>query len=153
MFSLFQSPFIKHAQSLREKPIKLFASPWTAPAWMKSNKNLIGQGYLLPEYYPSWANYFVKFLDQYKEQGVEFWGLTAQNEPWDGLVPNFAFNAMGWNASMQKEWIVEHLGPSLEGLRIFHPIFHPKSSAKVISSHQNYQPTKSSVTKKLDRHY
>ena len=105
---------IKQAQAFHEKPIKLVASPWTAPAWMKSNKNLTGQGSLLPEFYQTWANYFVKFLDEYKKQGVEFWGLTAQNEPWDGLAPNFPFNAMGWTASMQREWIVNNLGPTLE---------------------------------------
>ena len=92
----------------------MYASPWTAPPWMKSNNDYKGQGYLLPEYYQAWADYFVKFLDAYKAEGIEFWGLTAQNEPWDGLVPNFTFNAMGWNATTQREWIVENLGPSLE---------------------------------------
>ena len=112
--SILQIPFIKLAQSVHgNKPIKLYASPWTAPAWMKSNGELTGQGYLLPEYYSTWANYFIKFLDHYKEHEVEFWGLTAQNEPWNGLVPNFPFNAMGWNASMQREWIINHLGPRL----------------------------------------
>ena len=111
---IFQIPFIKLAQSVHgNKPIKLYASPWTAPSWMKSNGELTGQGYLLPEYYPTWANYFIKFLDHYKNHEVEFWGLTAQNEPWNGLVPNFPFNAMGWNASMQREWIINHLGPRL----------------------------------------
>ena len=105
---------MKLAQSLRQEPIKMFASPWNAPAWMKSNHEVNGKGYLLPEYYSAWANYFVKFLDTYKEQGIDFWGLTAQNEPWDGTVPDFTFNAMGWNATTQRDWIVEHLGPALE---------------------------------------
>lgn len=107
-------PLVKYAESLKDQPLKLFASPWTAPAWMKSNNDLIGQGYLLPEYYETWARYFVKFLDEYKKQGLEFWGLTAQNEPWDGTVPNFTFNAMGWNSTTQRIWIVENLGPALE---------------------------------------
>ena len=47
----------------------MFASPWNAPAWMKSNHEVNGKGFLLPEFYPAWANYFVKFLDHYKEQG------------------------------------------------------------------------------------
>ena len=54
---------------------------------MKSNNHLNGQGYLLPEYYQAWANYFVKFLNAYKDNDITFWGLTAQNEPWDGIVP------------------------------------------------------------------
>ena len=81
---------------------------------MKSNNDYIGEGYLLPEYYQAWANYFVKFLDAYKAQGIDHWGLTAQNEPVDGMVPGFTFNCMGWNASTQRQWIVENLGPSLE---------------------------------------
>ena len=48
----------------------MFASPWNAPAWMKSNHEVNGKGFLLPEFYPAWANYFVKFLDNYKEQGT-----------------------------------------------------------------------------------
>ncbi len=43
------------------EPLQLFASPWTAPKWMKSNNDYSGQGYLLPEYYSAWANYFVKY--------------------------------------------------------------------------------------------
>ena len=105
----FQIPLVKIANSLRKEPVKLFASPWTAPAWMKSNNDVIGQGYLLPEYYDAWARYFVKFLDEYKKQGLEFWGLTAQNEPWDGTVPNFTFNAMGWNSTTQRELSLIHI--------------------------------------------
>jgi len=112
--NLHKIPLVKLAQSLRQDPIRMFASPWNAPAWMKSNHEVNGKGFLLPEFYPAWANYFVKFLDHYKEQGVDFWGLTAQNEPWDGTVPDFTFNAMGWNATTQRDWIVEHLGPALE---------------------------------------
>ena len=105
---------IKKANTFRETPLKIFSSPWTAPPWMKSNNDYKGKGYLLPEYYQAWANYFVKFLDAYKAEGIDHWGLTAQNEPVDGLVPGFTFNCMAWNASTQRDWIVEYLGPSLE---------------------------------------
>ena len=43
-----------------------------------------------------WADYFVRFLDDYRDLGVEFWGLTAQNEPVNGNTPGFGFNCMGW---------------------------------------------------------
>ena len=92
----------------------MYASPWSAPIWMKSNDALNGKGYLLPEYYQSWANYFVKFLNEYEKLGISFWGLTAQNEPLNGNVLNFTFNAMGWNSTTQREWIVYNLGPTLE---------------------------------------
>ena len=57
---IFQIPFVKKAEALRPEPLKLFASPWTAPKWMKSNNDLIGLGHLLPEYYQVWADYFVR---------------------------------------------------------------------------------------------
>ena len=77
------------------RPLKLFASPWSAPAWMKSNKALTGQGYLLPEYYQAWANYFIKFLKEYEARGIVFWGLTTQNEPTNGNGLNNHINSMG----------------------------------------------------------
>ena len=49
-----------------------------------------------------------------KENGVNLWGLTAQNEPIDGNIPEFGFNCMGWNASTQATWIGQHLGPTLD---------------------------------------
>ena len=69
-YFVLQIPLVKLAQSLRQDPIRMFASPWNAPAWMKSNHEVNGKGFLLPEFYPAWANYFVKFLDHYKEQGT-----------------------------------------------------------------------------------
>lgn len=81
---------------------------------MKSNNDYIGRGHLLPEYYQLWADYFIRFLQDYSSNGITFWGLTAQNEPEDGNVPGFSFNCMGWNATTQKIFIAENLGPSLE---------------------------------------
>merc|ERR1711970_1112178 len=99
---------------LSSKEVKMYGSPWSAPAWMKSNGELNGAGYLLPQYYQAWADYYIKFLDSYSAEGVEMWGLTAQNEPIDGNIEGFTFNCMGWNASSQRDWIVNNLGPTLE---------------------------------------
>ena len=116
------------AQEMSSKNILLFASAWSAPGWMKSNGEVFGQGYLLPQYYQLWADYHIKFLQAYKvlsqfenfkyfqklqDNGVDLWGLTAQNEPFDGNYPDFSFNCMGWNASTQATWIGQNLGPSL----------------------------------------
>ena len=109
----YKIPYIQMAKQFSDKEIRMFASPWSAPAWMKSNNAINGRGYLLEEYYESWANYFVKFLQSYSAEGVEMWGLTAQNEPLDGDIPDFSFNCMGWNASTQTDWIADHLGPAL----------------------------------------
>merc|ERR1719285_1333709 len=102
------------AQEVAKKDVLMYGSPWSAPAWMKSNKALNGQGNLLPEYYQAWANYIVKFLDAYSSHGVPMWGVTAQNEPIDGDIPDFSFNCMGWNASSMATWIGGYLGPALQ---------------------------------------
>ena len=47
-----------------------------------------------------WADYFVRFLDEYKALGVEFWGLTAQNEPEHGHLFDAGFNCMGWTPDL-----------------------------------------------------
>ncbi len=46
---------------------------------------------------------------------MTFWGLTAQNEPIDGNIPNFSFNCMGWNATTQADFVADFLGPALDG--------------------------------------
>ena len=51
---------------MSSKTILLFGSAWSAPGWMKSNGEVFGQGYLLPEYYQVWADYHLKFLNAYK---------------------------------------------------------------------------------------
>jgi len=110
---VYKLPYIDWAKNLSEKPIKLFASPWSAPAWMKSNNKLYGKGSLLSEYYQVWANYFVRFFDEYKKHNVEFWGVTTQNEPLDGLLPDFFFNCMGWTAEDTATFTGLNLGPTM----------------------------------------
>ncbi|KAI8489201.1 hypothetical protein Bbelb_329400 [Branchiostoma belcheri] len=114
----YKIPVIKSAMQMSERKINLFGSPWTAPAWMKTSNNETGKGTLKGKagnpYHKAWANYFVKFLDEYKKQGVDFWGLTTQNEPTDGEISHFPFQAMGWTAESQRDWIASDLGPALD---------------------------------------
>ena len=59
----------------------LFASPWSPPAYMKTNGDRIYGGHLKKEYYPLWAKYFAKYVDACKAYGIDVWGVTLQNEP------------------------------------------------------------------------
>ena len=59
----------------------IYASPWSLPAFMKSNKNMLRGGKLLAEYYDNWANYYVKFIKAYEKEGIPVWEVTIQNEP------------------------------------------------------------------------
>ena len=74
-------PFIKRAIELIEEDLVFYASPWSPPAFMKSNKNMLRGGKLLPEFRQAWANYYVKFIKAYEAEGIPVWGLTIQNEP------------------------------------------------------------------------
>ncbi|XP_023226915.1 glucosylceramidase-like isoform X2 [Centruroides sculpturatus] len=111
-------PLILRAEELQSKSIKLFASPWSAPGWMKNSGKMAGPGVLKGkpggEYYQTWADYFVRFLQAYEELNVTFWGVTAENEPMEGFIPNYSFQAMGFTAQTQRDFIRYNLGPTLK---------------------------------------
>lgn len=71
-------PMVYEAQKFTE--LTLFASPWSPPAFMKTNNNRIG-GKLKTEYYELWAEYIKKYIDECKKNNINLWGLTLQNEP------------------------------------------------------------------------
>jgi O-Glycosyl hydrolase len=72
-------PVIKAALAVNPD-LKVMASPWSAPGWMKSSDSLI-QGSLLPEAYPAYADYFRRYIEAYAAEGVPIYALTIQNEP------------------------------------------------------------------------
>ena len=110
----YKIPYIKLAREISSKPLKLFASPWSPPAWMKTNGMLNGTGSLLPEYRQSWANYFIRFFEEYQKQGIDFWGFTTQNEPSMGLVNDHFWNACGYKPEDLRDFIKDYLGPTVD---------------------------------------
>jgi len=89
--------------------IKILGSPWTAPTWMKSNKAYKG-GTLLPEYYQSYAKYFVKYIQAMKAEGITIDAITIQNEPLHpGNTPSMYMEAVD-----QAKFIKTALGPAFE---------------------------------------
>lgn len=106
----FKIPFIQEAIAMAGKDFKLLASPWSPPAWMKTNNNMLQGGKLKPEYFQTWANYFVKFFESYEEHDIDFWGLTVQNEPlavqrWESCI---------FSAEEERDFVKNFLGPTLE---------------------------------------
>ena len=73
-------PMIKDAMAVSKDGFKILSSPWTAPPWMKDNNAWVG-GKLLPKHYDTWALFFSKYIDAYKEEGIDIWGFTVENEP------------------------------------------------------------------------
>lgn len=118
-------PMIKDAMAISEDGFKIIASPWTAPPWMKDNKDWRG-GKLLPEYYDTWALFFSKYLDAYKEEGIDIWGLTVENEP---LGNNNNWESMHYNAEEMVDFVQHHLGPHLEA--------DGKEEVKILAYDQN----------------
>jgi glucosylceramidase len=102
-------PMIKDAMAISEDGFKIISSPWTAPPWMKDNNSFVG-GKLVPEYYETWALFFSKYLDAYKNEGIDIWGITVENEP---LGNNNNWESMHFTASEMADFIKNHLGPKL----------------------------------------
>jgi glucosylceramidase len=107
-------PMLRAAR-VKNPTIRIMASPWTAPAWMKTNRSLIDGGRLRPEAYATYASYFVRFLQGYAAASVPVHSLTVQNEP--KTAPHYP--SMLMTSAEQATFIGQHLGPALAraGLR------------------------------------
>ena len=106
----YRIPMIKQAFAEAGGKMTLFVSPWSPPAFMKDNNNMLRGGKLLPEYFQAWANYYVKFIQEYEKEGVPVWGLTIQNEPmavqtWESCV---------YTAAEERDFLKNDLGPTMQ---------------------------------------
>ncbi len=107
-------PVIKDALAINPN-LKLLASPWSPPAWMKSNGSMIcntgsGNASLLTSAYQPWADYFVKWINAYQANGVPIWGVTPQNEP---LYCPTNYPGSSWDPASEATWVHSYLKPSL----------------------------------------
>ena len=103
-------PMIKDAMAVEGAKFKLFSSPWSPPAWMKTNGQMNYGGKLKPECRNVWARYYARYIKEYAKEGIQVWGLTIQNEPaatqsWDSCI---------YSAEEEGAFIRDHLGPTLE---------------------------------------
>ena len=105
----FRIPFIKKVLAATGGRLNLFASPWSPPAFMKDNNDILHGGKLKPEFYQSWANYYAKFIRAYQAEGIPIWGLSIQNEPmatqtWESCI---------YSAEEERDFLKNYLGPTL----------------------------------------
>jgi len=103
-------PMINDALKKRKNNIRIMASPWSPPAWMKTTGEMNFGGKLKSEYRDTWADYYCKFIENCEKENVPIWGLSIQNEPeakqtWDSCL---------YTAEEERDFIKNHLGPSLE---------------------------------------
>lgn len=103
-------PMIKDAQKFSADGFKIIASPWTAPPWMKDNNDWRG-GKLLPEYNETWALYFSKYINAYKKEGINIWGVTVENEP---LGNDKNWESMHFTPEEMTAFVRDYLGPHFE---------------------------------------
>ncbi|MBN1384670.1 MAG: glycoside hydrolase family 30 protein [Elusimicrobia bacterium] len=102
-------PLIKSAMAVKGADFKLFASPWSPPAWMKTTGKMNDGGKLKPEYRTAWAKYYARYIKEYAREKIRIWGLTVQNEPnaaqrWDSCM---------YTAEEERDFVRDFLGPVL----------------------------------------
>jgi glucosylceramidase len=106
----FKIPFIKQAIAAAGGKLTLFASPWSPPAFMKTNNDILHGGKLKPEFYQPWANYFTKFIKAYEAEGIPVWGISIQNEPmatqkWESCI---------FTGEEERDFLKNNLGPTMQ---------------------------------------
>ena len=106
----YRIPFIKEAIDAAGGKLTLYASPWSPPAWMKDNNDILHGGKLKAEFYQSWANYYPKFIKAYEKEGIPVWGITIQNEPmatqrWESCI---------YTAEEERDFLKNFLGPTMQ---------------------------------------
>jgi len=114
----YKIPLLERIKAIsEEKDLRIFASPWTAPSWMKTNQKPTGLGKLKglagEKYSKTWASYFVKFIQAYEAAGVKIWGITTQNEPSMGTYIRCKWQELGWTSDKHRDFIKTDLGPAL----------------------------------------
>ena len=73
----FKLPLIKSAMNIIGNDATFYISPWSPPAFMKSNNHMLKGGKLLPEFYQPWANYYVKYIQALEKEGIPVWGRSC----------------------------------------------------------------------------
>ncbi|MBF0547856.1 MAG: glycoside hydrolase family 30 protein [Candidatus Riflebacteria bacterium] len=106
----FRIPLIKKAIAAAGGRLTLFASPWSPPAYMKDNNEMLHGGKLKPEYYQTWAEYYTKFIKAYENEGVPVWGFTIQNEP----MATQKWESCLYTANEERDFLKNYLGPTIE---------------------------------------
>ena len=106
----YRIPFIKDAIAATRNRLNIFASPWSPPAFMKDNNNMLQGGKLKPDYFQSWANYYPKFIRAYQAEGIPIWGISIQNEPmatqrWESCI---------YSAEEERDFLKNFLGPTMK---------------------------------------
>lgn len=110
----YRIPMIKEAIKTAGGKLTTYVTPWSPPAFMKSNKSMLKGGTLVPEFYQVWANYYTKFVKAYEKEGIPVWGISTQNEP----MATQTWESCLYTADAERDFLKNFLGPTMkkEGL-------------------------------------
>ena len=102
-------PVIKDAMEMAED-LLIFSSPWSPPAWMKTNEKMAKGGKLRSDCQAVWAKYVARYIQEYQKEGVYIWGVTVQNEAkaeqgWESCV---------YSAGEERDYVTGYLKPTFE---------------------------------------
>ncbi len=107
-------PMILAAFQTAGGEIKLLATPWSPPAWMKTNGQMIQGGKIKPDCRETWAKYYCRYIREYQRENIPIWGLSVQNEveamqTWESCL---------YSPEEERDFVRDYLGPALhqEGL-------------------------------------
>ncbi len=103
-------PMVKRALATAGGGLTIYASPWSAPAFMKDNASMLQGGKLRPESADAWARYIAKFIHAWEAAGVPLWGISVQNEP----LARQTWESMIFSAEEERDFLKNHLGPVLQ---------------------------------------
>src|SRR5258705_27302 len=106
----FRISFIQEALAAAGGKLTLFGSPWSPPAFMKDNNDMLHGGRLNPEFYQSWANYYTKFIRAYQQEGIPDWGISMQNEP----MATQKWKSCIFSAEDERDFLKNYLGPTMK---------------------------------------
>ena len=134
-------PMIKDAMRASTEGFEIIASPWTAPPWMKDNKDWVG-GKLEKEFYPTWALFFSKYAEAYASHGINIWGFTVENEP-HGNGNNW--ESMHYTPQEMTDFVNNYLGPELEK--------NNQNHLKILGYDQNREGLKEWVDEMFDERH
>lgn len=109
-------PMIKDCEKVLGEKIQLLASPWSPPAFMKTNKDMNYGGKLLPEYRKLWADYYVKFIQEMNKRGIEIEYVSIQNEPEAVQV----WDSCEFTAQEEAEFVADYLADALKSAGLGH---------------------------------
>jgi glucosylceramidase len=105
----YRIPLIRKVMQAAGGNLTIYLSPWSPPAWMKDNNDMLHGGKLLPQYRHAWARYYAKFIKAYAAKNIPIWGLTVQNEP----MSSQTWESCIYTAEEERDFVRDYLGPEM----------------------------------------